>query len=123
YFPTITAGPAVSHSFQGGTGLSATTTTGSTVTTNPRRGGTTSTSYSLPVDLSWEVDVWGRIRRTVEANQANAQASQADLAAAQLSAQAELAQDYFLLRNQDMQIKLLNDTVASFQKALDLTRN
>ncbi|HJV36995.1 efflux transporter outer membrane subunit [Geomonas sp.] len=123
YFPTITAGPAVSHSFQGGTGLSATTDTGSTVTTNPRRGGTTSTSYSLPVDLSWEVDVWGRIRRTVEANKANAQASQADLAAAQLSAQAELAQDYFLLRNQDMQIKLLNDTVASFQKALDLTRN
>ncbi|HJV65923.1 MAG TPA: efflux transporter outer membrane subunit [Geomonas sp.] len=123
YFPTITAGPSVSHSFQGGSGLSATTSTGSAVTTNPRSGGATSTSYSLPVDLSWEVDVWGRIRRTVEANTASAQASQADLAAAQLSAQAELAQDYFLLRSQDLQIKLLNDTVASYQKAVELTRN
>ena len=59
----------------------------------------------------------------MEANREDAQASEADLAAARLSAQAELAQDYFLLRGQDAQKKLLDETVASFGKALALTRN
>ena len=114
YYPTVTAGASVTRSQRGvssGTG----TGTGSGVTN--------STDYSLPFDLSWEADVWGRIRRTVEASSDNAQASEADLAAARLSAQSDLAQDYFLLRNQDAQKDLLDATVAAFQKALDLTRN
>ncbi len=79
--------------------------------------------YSLPINASWEPDVWGRIRRTVESQQATAQASAADLEAARLSARATLAQDYFLLRAQDAQQQLLTATVADFEKSLQLTRN
>jgi NodT family efflux transporter outer membrane factor (OMF) lipoprotein len=73
--------------------------------------------------MSWELDVWGRIRRTVESAQANAQASAADLEAAKLSAQADLAQDYFLLRSLDAQKQLLDATVVAYQKSLELTTN
>ena len=77
----------------------------------------------LPIDVSWEIDVWGRIRRTVESNEANAQASAADLEAAKLSARAQLAQAYFLLRSVDAQKQLLDETVAAYQKSLELTTN
>jgi len=63
------------------------------------------------------------VRRTVEAGEATAQASVADLEAAKLSAQAQLAEDYFLLRAQDAQIRLLTETVDAYQKSLQLTRN
>lgn len=78
-------------------------------------------SYNASLGLSWEVDVWGKIRRTVEANQASAAASQADLDAATLSAQAELAIDYFSLRIADEQKRLLDETVAAYAKSLSLT--
>ena len=112
YFPTVTAGPTVTRSRRSGS-----------LGSNAGGAAQAATDYSLPAALSWEADVWGRIRRSVEAGRDNAQASEADLAAAQLSAQAELAQDYFLLRSQDAQKQLLDQSVASFQKALDLTRN
>jgi NodT family efflux transporter outer membrane factor (OMF) lipoprotein len=79
--------------------------------------------YSLPVDVSWEIDVWGRIRRLVESSQASAQASAADLETARLSAQIELAQDYFQLRALDTEKRLLDQSAADFQKSLDLTTN
>lgn len=82
-----------------------------------------SNDFLLPIDFSWEVDLWGRVRRTVEANQAGAQASQADLASVLLSAQALLAQDYFQLRTIDAQKKVLEDTIEGYQKTLDLTKN
>ncbi len=75
------------------------------------------------LDASWELDVWGRIRREVEAGEASAQASAADYAAALLSAQAELAQNYFLLRVTDAQKDLLDRTVADYAKSLQLTQN
>ena len=75
----------------------------------------------MALDVSWELDVWGRIRRTVESNQAGAQASAGDLENARLSFQAALAQDYFLLRELDAQKQLLTATVAAFQKSLELT--
>jgi len=77
----------------------------------------------LTANVSWEVDLWGKIRRTMEANKANAQASQADLENVRLSAQAQLAQDYFQLCSLDAQKKILDDTVAIYQKFLDLTKN
>lgn len=90
-------------------------------------GGTTAgrviTSRAASLDASWEADLWGRLGRAVEANEAGAQASAADLAVARLSAQAELAQDYFQLRVLDVQRQLLDDTVAAFRKSLDLTKN
>jgi NodT family efflux transporter outer membrane factor (OMF) lipoprotein len=79
--------------------------------------------YTLPVDVSWEIDVWGRIRRLVESSQASAQASAADLETALLSAQIELAQDYFQLRTLDTEKQLLDASTADFQKSLDLTNN
>ncbi len=78
--------------------------------------------YLLPFDASYEVDLWGRVRNSVSASAREAQASAADLENVRLSIQAELAVDYLQLRAQDSQKKLLDDTVADFRKALDLTR-
>lgn len=79
--------------------------------------------YLLPVDVSYEPDVWGRVRRTVEASRSEVQASAADLANVQLSLQAELALDYFQLRGLDSQKQLLDSTVAAYEKALQLTQS
>lgn len=83
----------------------------------------TYSDYSLPFDASYEADVWGRVRRTVEASRSEAQASAADLANVELSLHAELALDYFGLRGLDAQEALLSSTVVSYQKALELTQN
>ncbi len=80
-------------------------------------------AQSLSLAASWELDLWGRIRRQVEAGEANAQASAADLEAARLSAHAALAQAYFQLRINERHKKLLDDTVAAYEKSLQLTRN
>lgn len=79
--------------------------------------------FILPVDLSWEIDLWGRIRRSVAAAREQTQASAADMAATQLSLQAELAYDYFELRSADAEKKLLDETVQAYSKALELTDN
>lgn len=78
--------------------------------------------FSIPVDASYEPDVWGRVRRSVEASRSEAQATSADLATVSLSLHAELALDYFALRGLDAQKQLLDSTVISYQKALDLTQ-
>ena len=84
---------------------------------------TSTGNFTLPFDLSYEIDLWGRIRRTVRAAREETQASAADLATATLSVQAELAFDYFELRSADSQEQLLNDTVAAYANALQLTEN
>ena len=78
---------------------------------------------ALSFPISWEADVWGRIRRLVESGDATTKASAADLLNARLSAQAQLAQDYFQLRALDSQKRLLDETVTAFEKSLELTRN
>jgi NodT family efflux transporter outer membrane factor (OMF) lipoprotein len=80
------------------------------------------TDTILSVDASYEADVWGRVRRTVEASRSEAQATAADLANVNLSLHAELALDYFQLRGLDAGEQLLNSTVVAYQKALDLTQ-
>ena len=112
YFPTVTVGVGITRSAPSATAGSSTA-----------RNNQTFTEHSLPVDVSWELDVWGRIRRTVESSQATAQASAADLEAATLSARAELAQDYFQLRSLDAQKQLLDNTAVAFDKSLQLTNN
>jgi len=77
----------------------------------------------LSLDLSYEIDLWGRVRRTVAAARHEAQATAADLETARLSLQAELAMDYFELRAADAQKQLLDETVKAFEAALRLTTN
>ena len=112
YYPTVSAGPSISQN---------------RISENrPLGSAASSTSYTdlvLPADVSYEPDVWGRVRRTVEAARSNAQASAADLEAVSLSLHAELATDYFQARALDAEIQLLESTVAAYEKALQLTQN
>ena len=79
--------------------------------------------YTIPIDASWEPDLWGRVRRTVEASRSEAQATAADVANVSLSLHGELAMDYFQLRGLDAQEDLLQSTVVAYEKALELTQN
>lgn len=80
-------------------------------------------TYTVPLDAGYEVDLWGRVRRTVESARASAAASADDAEAVRLSIQAEVASDYFTLHALDAEIALLRSSVEVFQKSLDLTRN
>jgi len=101
-------------------GFTSVTTGGvSTVST----GGATVNTYSTGASMNWTLDIWGQIRRTVESNQASAQASAAALAGARLSAQTALATDYFELRAQDQLLKLLGDTVTAEQLSLKIAQS
>src|ERR1700719_5256285 len=79
--------------------------------------------FILPFDLSYEIDLWGRVRRTVAAAREEAQATAADYETAKLSLEAELAMDYFELRSADAQKQLLNDTVKAYTSNVELTVN
>jgi len=113
YWPTLTVGASVTRSHQPAIGLAA----GGT-----GAGPTTGNEFSLPFDASWTPDLWGRVRNLVKGNIAAAQASAADLANAQLTAEAELAVDYFQLRSQDRLIALTNETVKAYGESLDYNR-
>lgn len=114
YYPTVSAN--VSHTRSGGKSAGG-QLAGTGATAGP------TTNNQLTIDATWEPDLWGRVRRNVEANQSSAQASAADLQAARLSAQAQLAQDYFQLRDLDADRKLYDTTVEDYKKSLELTRN
>src|SRR5579859_7472774 len=81
----------------------------------------TNNDLQLPIDVSYEPDVWGRVRRSVEAARSEAQATAADLVSTDLSLHAELALDYFQLRGLDSEQQLLNSTVTAYERALELT--
>ncbi len=129
YFPTVTGGPSWSRfkrsenlgsSNRNLAGASGTGPSGGSISTVP---GATLSDYLLNFNAAWELDIWGKVRRTVESNQASAQASAANIEVARLSAQATLAQSYFLLRASDEQKRLLDDIALAFQKIFDRTRN
>jgi len=115
-FPSLSGTDSVTRSTRGGS-------TGFSGTTGSLSGNRASSTYTLEGTFDWDLDVWGRIRRQVESDVAAAQVSAADLANATLSAQGTLASDYFQLRAQDALTKLLQDTVAAYDKALQITRN
>ena len=77
--------------------------------------------FTIPFDFSYELDLWGRVHKQVEASRSEAQATAADLANVNLSLHAELAMDYFQMRGLDAQEQLLNSTVESYQKAVEVT--
>jgi NodT family efflux transporter outer membrane factor (OMF) lipoprotein len=83
--------------------------------------GTTVDDFSLPLAASWEIDLWGRIGKGVEAARADAQASAADVESARLALHAELALDYFQLRSLDAEHELLQRTLAGYRQALQMT--
>ncbi len=91
--------------------------------TNSINGPAIRDTNTTTLNLSWELDIWGRIKRTVESSQANFEATASDIAAARLSAQAEVAQNYFSLRIADSQKRLLDEAVLSYEKSLTLTNN
>ena len=105
----------------GGSGLAQGVTTGSGTTVTAT--GKSRNIYSAGAQASWQLDVWGRIRRTVESDVAKAQVSAADVAAARLSAQVTLAQDYFQLRAADEQRRLYADSIKAFQTSLTIAQN
>ncbi|XHR29478.1 MAG: efflux transporter outer membrane subunit [Chthoniobacteraceae bacterium] len=101
-FPSISASPGVTRAYSSRT---------------------TTTTQSTEGSASWEIDLWGKVRRQIESDQASAQATAAELADLTLSAQAELVTDYFELRYQDALARLLNDTVAAYERSLKITQN
>lgn len=115
YFPTLGLSASASRS---GQRLSRSGAAGSTGTVSG-----IGNTFNVALDASWEPDLWGKVSRTVAAQEAGQQGAAADLANARLSAQATLAQTYFQLRALDASQKLLDDTVAAYAQALKLTQN
>jgi len=109
YFPTITAGVSATRN-------RISNHRPASIVAN----GITYNDFQIPFQLSYEVDVWGRVRRTVESYRDQAQASAADLATVNLSMHAELALDYFQARTLDAEEQLLNSTVTQYEQALEL---
>jgi NodT family efflux transporter outer membrane factor (OMF) lipoprotein len=113
-FPVVTLDGGITRA-----GGSATTGTGTTAGTVSR----VRNSVQVSLGGTWEPDVWGRLRAAVSSSEASAAASAADLASATLSAQGELVADYLSLRQTDAQMALLRDTIAGYQRVLQITRN
>jgi NodT family efflux transporter outer membrane factor (OMF) lipoprotein len=111
-YPTVGTSPAYSRS-------RSSSNLGTSGTANP---GHETSLGSLPASVSWEPDLWGKVRNTIHEQQYNAQLSAADLENEKLTEQASLAEFFFEIRGQDALQKLLNDTVVADQKALDLAR-
>jgi len=111
YYPSINAGAAATRNR-----ISDNRPPGHLITN-----GATYNDYQIPVELSYELDVWGRVRKTVESQRGQAQASAADVATVNLSLHAQLALFYFQARSLDAQEQLLNSTVAQYEQAYQLT--
>ncbi len=112
FYPTVTANPSATRTL-----VSA---------NNPMNSilrGTTYNDFVLPFDFSYQADIWGRVRKTVESAREQAQASAADLATVNLSMHADLAIDYFQARSLDAQEQLLISTVKQYEQALELNEN
>jgi NodT family efflux transporter outer membrane factor (OMF) lipoprotein len=126
YFPTLSTNPSIMNNRQSASLRTAVATGGSG--SGSGSGGSTAatnlnfTQYSLPFDATWQPDLWGRIRNTVRSQVYGAQASAADLENVRLTAQSELAVDYFSLRTQDSLQQLLDSTVVAYQESLKLTQ-
>lgn len=127
---TVTTGTPTGGTTTGTTtGTTGGTTSTGTTTTGTGSNGVAGTSnsgifndFSFPIDISYTVDFWHRIRNTIAANAFSAQASAADIATSLLSIQAEVAEDYFQIRALDMQEAILQDTLKNYRDALQLTQ-
>jgi NodT family efflux transporter outer membrane factor (OMF) lipoprotein len=124
-WPTVTLNPSFTRSRTSANvtnsngSISGTTTTTGVQSASP---GLTSTTWAFPVEVSWMPDLWGTIRNEIREAQSGAQLSAADLENERLSEQASLAEYYFEVRGQDALQKILDETVAADQKALEITQ-
>ena len=116
YFPTVTVGGSYTRSQASSNVKSASSTSTGTPS------GAQTQLFSLPADISWEPDLWGKVRNAVHASQYQAQLSAADLENERLTEQASLAEFFFEIRGQDALQKLLNETVEADRKALQIAR-
>jgi NodT family efflux transporter outer membrane factor (OMF) lipoprotein len=112
YYPTVTAGPSANR----------TRISGNSPTSSLLRGATYN-DFVLPFSVSYQADVWGRVRKNVESYREQAQASAADLATVNLSMHADLAVDYFQARSLDAEEELLKSTVKQYEQALELNES
>jgi NodT family efflux transporter outer membrane factor (OMF) lipoprotein len=119
YFPTLTTAPSFNRSRTSGNLNTAPVNTSGTGTAAKQL---QSTVYSLPLEASWEPDLWGKVRNTVREAQYASQVSAADLENERLTEQASLAEYFFEIRGQDQLQKIFDETVAADQQAYDLTR-
>jgi len=117
FFPTVGSNASVERSGSGGGSASGSGGGGGSF------GGGASNSYSLSGSVSWELDLWGRVRRTVEAGEAALDASVADIGDVRLSMQSTLAQTYFTLRVSDAEARLMEQTVQAYERSLRMTSN
>jgi NodT family efflux transporter outer membrane factor (OMF) lipoprotein len=125
-FPTVTASYATTRQYSGAAlvnGSSGTTPSALSTNATASSGGKVTAIYTTQGALTWEIDVWGKIRRQIESNTAGAQVSAADLANAKLTAQAALATAYFNLRAGYSLKELLEKTAREYRRTLDITRN
>lgn len=125
YFPTVSAAATLFRQAGAASAISGNAAASTTTSTTSVIAGAVNvaTTRSLVLNAAWTADIWGQVRRSVEAGTANAQASAAQLAATRLAAQAALAQYYFELRALDMDQKLLDKTVVEYKQTLQLTKN
>lgn len=112
YFPTAGTSPTISRQHQPSTSISSTSSSS----------GRTFAAFDLPFEATWVPDLWGRVRNTVRQNVAGAQVAAADLENVRLTAQAELAVDYYELRGQDALKQLLSSTVTAYEQSVELTK-
>jgi NodT family efflux transporter outer membrane factor (OMF) lipoprotein len=109
YFPTVATSPSITNSRQ-------------PAVANLAGASSSTTTYSLPFDATWQPDLWGRVRNTVRSDVYAAQASEADLEGVRLTVHSEVAVDYFQLRGQDALKEVLDSTVIAYRESLELTK-
>ena len=114
FFPQISADPSATRQR-----VSSSQSLGAAASSR----GATFDLFSVPLDASWELDLWGRVRREVEGARARLTASADDLESSKLAIQAEVASDYFSLRSLDAQYQLLEETAVAYRRSLELTQN
>jgi len=126
-YPSLAVNAGTQRAGGGGGGATSVSSTvggtGTTSVSNTVGAGHSHTQFSLEAAVSWQPDIWGSVRRQVESRKAGVQVSKADLANAQLSAQATLATDYFDLRASDSLRKLLSQAVTLDKRGLDIAQN
>ncbi len=114
YFPHLSADPSYSRTRD---------SANRPLNGRPALASETYNTFTVPLDLTWELDLWGRVRRQVESTRSQLEAGAADLEAVRLEMHAEIAADYFTLRAQEDELALLQSTAVAQSKALELTRN